>query len=294
MTCAISVVLPVYNAASFIEPTLQGVFNQSFRDFEVIVVDDGSTDGTKKILEKYSDRIRYVYKANGGQSSSRNAGINVAGGEYVALLDHDDIWMENKLELQIQEINRSKTTGLVTCGSTLFDASGDLNTEIPRINHLSRTQLLERLILGNFMGSCSKVLIRTECFRTLGIFDESLHMAEDWDMWFRIAKAYDIRSIELPLVRYRIHERNLSSKSGALNLENELVFLDRIFSGSGFRRKRFLRHQAFANRYLTAAWAFRQGNEVRRSRQCLLTAILYYPPVIFRRHFPGLAWLVFS
>lgn len=289
-TPAISVVIPAYNAASFVEQTLQSVFSQTFRDTEVIVVDDGSTDNTRAVLQKYSDRIRYVYKENGGQSSARNAGIRIAGGEYIALLDHDDMWLENKLELQLREMNRSKTTGLVTCGSVSFVPSGDTGTEIPRLNHLGREQLLSRLVLENCMGSCSKTLIRSDCFRSLGMFDESLHMAEDWEMWFRIAGAYDIRSVELPLVRYRIHPGNRSSSSGEINLANELIFLGRVFAKSDFRRRWFLKRQAFSNRYLHAAIAARESSDMPLVRRRLLRAILYYPPSALRKTSLALGW----
>jgi len=279
----VSVILPAYNAAAFIEPTLHSVLNQTYKDFEFIVVDDGSTDATRQVLEKYADKIQYVYKNNGGQSSSRNAGIKIAQGKYIALIDHDDLWLEQKLELQVREIQKSQTVGMVTCGSVLFRGNVDVESEIPRINSKPRQQLIRELLLKNLLGSCSKTLIRTECFRTLGLFDESLRMAEDWDLYLRIAQAYDIRCIEKPLVRYRLHERNFSTQSAEVNLSNELAFLGRVFALPQFRRRRLIRARSFALRYLCAAWMFREAGNTSRARQCVWHALRCDPLCIHTR-----------
>lgn len=288
MSCTVSVVVPVFNAAAFVEPTLESVFRQTFRDIEVIVVDDGSTDNTRAVLEKYSDRIRYLYKENGGQSSSRNAGIKVARGRYIALLDHDDIWDANKLELQLREIERDAATGMVTCGSERFNEAGTLGSEIPRIRQFTGNQFRRKLLMGNFLGSCSKTLIKKECFDTVGFFDESLRMAEDWDMWFRIAQSYAIRAVERRLVRYRIHARNYSSSSGEINLANELVFLGKAFAVPEFRRARWLKRQAYGRRYFIAAAAVFQEGGTQRSRELLAKALSYYPPLVLRKRALGL------
>jgi glycosyltransferase involved in cell wall biosynthesis len=289
----VSVICPVYNAAAFVEPTLQSVLNQTYKDFELIVVNDGSTDNTRQILEKYGDKIRYVYKKNGGQSSSRNAGIRVARGQYIALIDHDDIWIPNKLELQVQEMEKAKTIGLVTCGTIGFNENGETGRTLRHlVNSLTRTQLLRRLAMGNIIGGCSNVLIRNECFLKLGLFDESLRMAEDWDMWVRIAQSYDIRSIPQLLVKYRWHEKNFSNSSAEVNLTNESVFLTKIFSNDFFRNKRLLKHQAFSRRYLAAAIAYRESHDQSCVRHCLLKAIAHYPPIVFRKTTLALVWFV--
>ena len=94
----VSVIIPTYNSAGYIEEALESVFEQTLQDFEIIVVDDGSTDGTGEVLRKYGDRIRYIYQENNGPASARNGGIRVARGEYIAFLDADDLWVSTKLE----------------------------------------------------------------------------------------------------------------------------------------------------------------------------------------------------
>lgn len=289
----VSVICPAYNAAAFIEPTLQSVFGQTYQDFDFIVVDDGSTDNTRQILEKYADKIRYVYKENGGQSSARNVGIKLAQGKYIALIDHDDLWLENKLELQVREIETSRDIDMVTCGCIFFRDDRDLNVEIPKINSLNRKQLINQLLVGNTLGSCSKILIRRECFDSVGLFDESLRMAEDWDLYLRIAQTRTIRCVEQPLVKYRWHERNYSSQSADVNLTNELTFLSRIFSLPQFQKKRLVRARAFAERCLCAAWMFREAGDIRRGRKCVWRALLYDPSCIRTRLFLGMVRTLF-
>ena len=145
----VSVVLPAYNAASFIQSTLESVFNQTYQDYELIVVDDGSIDTTAEILRSYGDRIRYFWKENGGQSSSRNAGIKLARGQYIAFIDHDDLWLENKLALQLKEMAFGANVGMVTTGCICFKGETDLSTMIPLVNSKSRDALINQLLLSN-------------------------------------------------------------------------------------------------------------------------------------------------
>jgi glycosyltransferase involved in cell wall biosynthesis len=290
---AVTVICPTYNAAAFIEPTIQSVLHQTYRDFEFIVVDDGSTDHTKQVIEKYANKIRYVYKENGGQSSSRNAGIRIAQGKYIALIDHDDLWLPNKLELQVQEIAKSDSTGLVTCSCTGFRDGKDTGTHTPRINSLNRKQLIKRLLLGNVIGSCSTILVRAECFQKLGFFDESLRMAEDWDLYLRIAQSYDIRCVEQPLVRYRWHNRNYSNASAEINLSNELTVLGKMFKQPRFKHKRLLRARAFGHSYFCAAWMFCEAGQIRPGRECFWRALSEDPTCIRTRRFWSLLITLF-
>ena len=115
-------------------------------------------------------------------------------------------------------------------------------------------------------------------------------LAEDWDMWVRIAQSYDIRSSPQLLVKHRWHDKNFSNSSPKVNLTNELVFLHRIFTNDFFRNKRLLKHQAFSRRYLAAAIAYRDNHDRSCVRHCLLKAIAHYPPIVFRKTSLALAW----
>ena len=113
----ISVIIPCYNSEKFIKETMDSVLSQTYRDFEVIVIDDGSKDKTREIIQSFDDeRIKYYYKKNGGMADARNEGIKLAKGEHIAFLDHDDIWFSDKLELQLSEIEKSECIGIVYSG----------------------------------------------------------------------------------------------------------------------------------------------------------------------------------
>jgi GT2 family glycosyltransferase len=284
----VTVIIPAYNAARFIRPTIDSVLDQTFQDFEFIVVDDGSTDDTADVVRSYEPRLRYLWKANGGQSSSRNVGIREARGEFIAFLDHDDLWYPEKLARQVALMQAAPRLGVVTTGSVLFDDHGDLQTEIPVLPATSGPALLARLLLGNVIGSCSKVLVRSACFRELGAFDEQLRMAEDWEMWYRIGLRYDIVVIPEPLIRYRIHQGNFSSHSARLNLANEMVFLQRAFAEPGFRPGPWLRGHALAERHLAAAIGHREAGEHGPMLASLARALLLHPPIAARKVCAGI------
>jgi glycosyltransferase involved in cell wall biosynthesis len=129
-TAAVSVVIPSYNSAHHISETLESVFSQSYRPHEIIVVDDGSTDDTRAVLEKYSDRIIYVYQKNAGEPAARNTGIRRASGEFIAFLDADDLWLPNKLTLQMDYFEKHPEVDLVYTDMKQFNENGIVHESI--------------------------------------------------------------------------------------------------------------------------------------------------------------------
>ncbi|MGQ9611024.1 MAG: glycosyltransferase family 2 protein [bacterium] len=207
----ISVIIPTYNYGEFVSYAIKSVLCQTYQDFELIIVDDGSTDNTKEIVQEFvnSDkRIRYLYQKNRGLSSARNTGIKASRGMFIAFLDADDIWFPEKLEYQMEIMKNIHSIGLVGCGYINFNYN-DGNTQI--IIPDQELDLARELTVKNAIyGSASGVLVKKECFERVGLFDEKLKAAEDWDMWLRIIKHYDIRFVDKPMVKIRIHNRNMS------------------------------------------------------------------------------------
>ena len=204
MTPVVSVIIPAHNAGTFVAETLDSALAQTMRDFEVIVVDDGSADGTAEILARYGDRIRVERQSAGGPSRARNRGAELARGEWLAFLDADDLWRRDKLGRQLQAVAADPEVELVHTGTENF---GDLS----RIGKYRETPsergcLFEALLLrGNFLTT-SSVLIRTETFRRLGGFDEQLRVCEDWDLWLRFsAEGGIMNALSEPLTLYRVH-----------------------------------------------------------------------------------------
>lgn len=192
----VSVVIPAYNAAWCVRTAIDSVLAQDWRDFELIVVDDGSTDDTAAVLASYGERLRVVAQPNGGLSSARNAGIHAATGELVAFLDADDAWLPAKLARQVELMRSRPALGFSSCAARVVDPDGRLlnvwscaGWEGPFLVHLFGAN-------ADVAGSGSAVIARRTLFDQVGGFDESLRSLEDIDMWMRLAAVADYACIE--------------------------------------------------------------------------------------------------
>lgn len=232
MNSSIDVVIPVFNGEKYIGDAIESVITQTCKPFQIIVIDDGSTDETENIVKSKIDNspipIVYIKKQNGGLSSARNAGIKACSSQYIALLDADDLWEQTKLEKQIAIFQSSKNElGVVYCDYTNIDSLGEhlenfccfkLDTEV-------KGHVFEKLLYGNKVASSgSGVLVRKECFDEVGLFDESLPTCEDWDMWLRISRVYDFEYVNEKLVRLRRHNQNMSSDNLKMLIGEILMF----------------------------------------------------------------------
>jgi glycosyltransferase involved in cell wall biosynthesis len=202
----VSVIIPTYNSADFLMEAIESVLDQTWGDFEIIVVDDGSTDGTPERVRRYDDKVRYFYKKNGGPSSARNMGVKQARGGYVAFLDSDDVWEPEKLRVQMHVVSEHPENKLVCTDSALMGRRGTREGKLKR----DLMGNLFPILYSNSFIRTSTVVMAKACFQTVGFFDERYRSAEDYDLWLRVAKRYPIAYIKQPLVRYRKHEDNVS------------------------------------------------------------------------------------
>ena len=277
-------IIPAYNCGAFIEEALNSVFVQTFTDYEVIVVDDGSTDNTRGVVGRFREKARYIYQENKGVSAARNTGIKSAQGRFIAFLDADDVWLPKKLELQIAAMLENDLIGVVACGLFCVRGDGTIEKEVIAGNHRDKNQLIRELCCdpGIFFGAGSSVLVRSECFQTLGLFDESLHAAEDWEMCLRIAKSYEARFIQVPLLEYRARDGSAVSGPNAEQfLTQELRFVRKLFQSGDLKWRLILKAKACSHRYLRAAGACEAAGRRAGVRKHLLRAILFYPPILF-------------
>ncbi|GAB1796148.1 glycosyltransferase family 2 protein [Priestia megaterium] len=203
----ISVVIPAFNSEAFIQDAINSVINQKkgkFTVHEIIVVDDGSTDNTGNVVEHLSNElidtctIRYHYQENQGVSAARNAGLLLAEGDFIALLDSDDMWLPYKLLKQIELFSQDSEVGLV-CGQ-FINRVYEQNTysDYVGIRNLYKGNVFKELLKGNFIGTTS-VIMRKEVIEEVGLFDRELPLAEDYDLWLRISKKYKISYIGEPV-----------------------------------------------------------------------------------------------
>lgn len=249
----VSVIIPCYNTAPFLEDAIRSVLNQSYADFELIIVDDGSTDSTRQIAAGFlsDQRIRYLYQENRGLSAARNIGIALAVGDFVALLDADDIWEPEKLACQVALLCQSREVGMVFSDFSTFDSGGIIAcSKIPSL--LIETITFSQLFVCNNFIYPSTVVLRKSAFVESGGFDVSLRSIEDYDLWLRIAQRYRIVGINAPLVWIRQHDSNMSGNVPRM-LESELEVLEKNCNGLPrrvVRRRRAKTYFLNADRYV--------------------------------------------
>jgi len=194
---AVSIVVPTYNRAERLGETLRSVFNQTCQDFELIVVDDGSTDDTQKVVNSFP-RVQYISKQeNHGVSRARNEGLVLAKGRYICFLDSDDLWDEKKLQIQVQWMGDNPNCQ-VCYTDEIWIRKG------VRVNQMNKHRKYSGDIFRHCLPLCivspSSAMLRAELFDEIGNFDESLPACEDYDLWLRIAEKYPFHFIEEPLI----------------------------------------------------------------------------------------------
>ena len=208
----VSVIIPTYNRGWILNEAIDSVLAQDYKEFELIVVDDGSTDNTRAILETYGQDIIVLRQANKGVSAARNRGIAEAGGQLVAFLDSDDLWLPRKLSRQVDFFNFNPAA-LINQTEEIWMRNG------VRVNPKNRHRKPSGMIFERSLGLClvspSAVMIRRTLFDAVGIFDENLTACEDYDLWLRISCQYPVHLIDTPLVIKRGgHEDQLSKAPG--------------------------------------------------------------------------------
>lgn len=202
---SISVVIPAYNAASFIEETLESVLKQTLPPSEVLVIDDGSTDETAKVAERFAPAVRVIRRPNSRAAATRNFGVETATSEWVAFVDADDIWEPNKLERQMAELREHPEADICYTGRVLRLQEGEKSRLGPTVQVPPASNIREALFKGTtFLPS--SVVIRRSVFLAVGGYDTSFKYVEDWDLWMRLLHSgVKFASCPEPLVQYRIH-----------------------------------------------------------------------------------------
>jgi glycosyltransferase involved in cell wall biosynthesis len=216
-TLPVSIVIPVFNCEEVLAETLESVRAQTFRDFEVIMVDDGSTDGSATVARRFCEkdsRFHLIQQANGGISAARNAGIEKARGEWIAFLDDDDIWFPEKLTRQMQLSREDPRANFLFTNYHTWDGRRDLHLAYAAKKPLPEGDTLKQLIFG-FVYLPSTVTVRRQALLDAGLFDVTLKMAaEDWDMWLRLAsRGIWARGMRESLVRHRRWPGSLTCKN---------------------------------------------------------------------------------
>lgn len=208
----ISVIIPTYNSDKYICEAIESVLSQSYLNYEIIVVDDGSYDDTKSIIRDRYPLVRYYFTDNKGVSSARNYGISMARGEYIAFLDSDDRWLPTKLEKQRSSFQKNPKLGMVFTENSFFNNVGVIQERMNKRKRLMSGDIVRNIFLNSYVATPT-VMVRKSIFDKVGWFEEGLLIAEDDNMWMRIGMEYCVELIDEPLVQCRITEGSLSRKS---------------------------------------------------------------------------------
>lgn len=225
----VGVVIPVYNGERFLREALDSVFVQTFQDFEVICVDDGSTDGSLEIIRSYGSRVTVISQTNAGGCAARNAGVRRATAPYIAFLDQDDRWYPRKLEQQVRVLDAEPDVVLVLCNSDRMDAEGRM---LQFGATLAERATLRDSPLGRLMETdqllSSAILVRLDSFERAGMYDPCLHGFEDFDLCARLRRQGRFVFLEESGMCYRIHGGGLSRSGGDKVIRSREHFLRRM------------------------------------------------------------------
>jgi glycosyltransferase involved in cell wall biosynthesis len=205
---AVSVVMSVCNAEAYVADAVASILRQTFRDFEFIIVNDGSTDRTAEILAGFRDpRITVISQNNQGLTASLNRALRIARGTYIARMDADDISLPERLERQVQFLEENPAVGLMSCHFCIIDADGKHRSLCRPPAH--NAELQQELLIGNQFCHGAAVF-RVECIKTVGAYREFFKFAQDYDLWLRIAEKYQCANLAVPLYQWRDERHSLS------------------------------------------------------------------------------------
>jgi hypothetical protein len=276
----VSVIIPTFNRASMVGAAIQSVLEQTFVDWELIVVDDGSQDSTREVVAAYTDsRVRYVCQENHKLPGARNTGIRASTGMYLAFLDSDDLFLPEKLALQVAALERDSTLGLVASGWKDIDLQ-----HRPR-RTLCPWKLGRGLVLADWLHRCPfivpAVLVRRDWLLKVGLFDEQQHYVEDWDLWLRLSYAGCRMAWEPGIVCLRtLHEGNMVHDAARMSAGLQRVF-DKFFAQPNLPES--IRRQmapVYANVHLDAAVRFLGAGMVSDGERHLQAAVELNPALL--------------
>jgi glycosyltransferase involved in cell wall biosynthesis len=273
----VSVIIPTYNRAHVLARAIQSVLDQTYQDFEMIVVDDGSNDNTEEVVKSFNDpRIRYIrHEGNRGAAAARNTGIKAAKGKFIAFQDSDDEWLPEKLQKQMKVFeNAPARVGVVYTG--FWSIEGNVKQYGPNREILYKEgDIHSQILQGNFIGTPAAV-VKKACFEKAGMFDERLPRLIDWELWIRVSKYFDFKFIDEPLGVAYFVGGGIRTNEEALITAQELI-LETHYGEFERAGKKILAKQLFrAGNLLCLYGKTSQGREyVLRARK-LFPALKYF------------------
>jgi len=266
----VSVIIPTFNRAELLPIAIRSVLNQTFQDFEILIVDDGSSNTTPAVVKSFDDdRIHYIRhpKPRGG-AAARNTGIAYCQAEYVAFLDDDDEWYPHKLERQM-DVMRKSAPEIAAVYSGYFAVERATGRVCGQMTPKSKGDLSSELLASNPIGGTSCMLVRKDCLKKVGGFDEKLPSFQDYDLWIRISQEFRFDYVEEPMLNYYVHPNKVWTNFDAL-LQGLEIMLGKYGSSVAFRK-------ASSNRYLFCGIKLCEANRFEEGRRALRCSVSLNP-----------------
>jgi glycosyltransferase involved in cell wall biosynthesis len=272
----VSVIMAAYNHAGYIAQAIASVLSQSWQDFELIIIDDGSTDRTQEVVAGFGDSVRYIYQANQGQGGARTIGIAHARGEFVSFLDDDDLWLPNCLETVMTILQPRPEVGALYAACQVIDSEGN---RLPQI--MSRVvkpgEMYETLVEGGWFPPLV-VTVRKSVLDDVGPLDLSLRGTDDWELWLRVAKKYPFMGISDVIASYRMHGGGLSANTEHMLADKKKAITKHFGPEEGNPAEwPGLRRRAYGGAYRLAGLAHMEARNMADGQTRLKQALLYYP-----------------
>jgi glycosyltransferase involved in cell wall biosynthesis len=272
-----SIILPCFNGARWLRFAIDSVLSQTYGNFEFIIINDGSTDSSEEIILSYlSDkRITYVDQKNKGFSASINRGIRESNGEFIGFIGQDDIWLPNKLKLQVNYLNQHKNVDLVYSSFYHIDSKGEVFYLMDKGKDTSfhGRNVIKDLFYDNYIGF-ETVLVNKKCFEEVGCFDERMLAFSDHDMWLRMVSKFNFGYITLPLVKKRFHDNNLS------DVKTDVLIDEFLLAKKTVELYPFLKESLdskLAQLYYDRGIAYLQKRHISEARRDLLNTVRLQP-----------------
>jgi glycosyltransferase involved in cell wall biosynthesis len=232
----VDVIIPAYNAAKYLPTAIESVIGQTFEDWRILLVDDGSTDNTAEVvapyLEQLGPKLKYIKKVNGGLPAARNTAIRNSSAEFLALLDADDVWLPCRLAESLKAFEGKPQVGLTYGFNDRIDPEGRVIDTFDRRQKNGEGRIAPFIYMRKVDLPCPTITFRRECVDEVGLFDESLRATEDRDLWFRIALRYEVAVAPKVIAHYRVSPNSMSTDRERM-LRAQLQFIEKYYGSTG-------------------------------------------------------------
>ena len=273
----VSVIIPNYNHAQYVGDAIWSVLTQEYRNFEIIVVDDGSTDNSREVIAQFGDKVQYIHQKNAGLSAARNTGIKASKGVLIGVLDADDMYESIFLSTLVAALQENPDADGVYCGYQFVDHKNNLLPQI-EARPVDHDKLYDALLDGNFFVPES-IFLRRYVYDNIGLFDETLRACEDWDVWLRVTKKYKIVHSPNILTRHRILPGSMSTDPQRM-LTYRLAVLKKHVGDEPVGNGSSVAHRAYGRAYLGSCVEYLQYGNTDRAYECFQKLANIYPVLL--------------